>query len=69
MIYLIWMVLQMNYSQLFKDKQHTITIRHRDKDYAEQRKNWNRKIFKKTLQNQDDNSDIYITKYPGMYYS
>ena len=64
MICLIWMVLQMNYSQLFKDKQHTITIRHRDKDYAEQRKNWNSKIFEKTLQNQDDNSDIYITKYP-----
>lgn len=54
----------MNYNQLFKNKQHTITIRHRDLGYAEQKRNWNDKLIKKLLSEQDDVSDIYITKYP-----
>lgn len=41
-----------------------ITIRHRDKDYAEQKRNWNDKTINKVLLDQDDASDIYITKYP-----
>ena len=64
MIYLILMVVLMNYSQVFKDKQHMITVRHRDRDYADQKRNWNSKTIKKILLDQDDASDVYITKYP-----
>ena len=54
----------MDYSKIFQLKQHTITIRSRNGDYPVQKKNWNNSVFDKCIDEQDDNSDIYITKYP-----
>ena len=54
----------MKYSQVFQNKQHTITIRHRGDGYPVQKRNWNDKLIQKVLLEQEDDTDVYITKYP-----
>lgn len=53
----------MSYDWL-KPKQHMITVRDRATGFPKQHKFWNEKIIDKVLAEQNETSDVYITKYP-----
>lgn len=53
-----------NYSWLTK-RQHMITVRDRNGGYAKQYRYWNDEILEKVIAEQNNTSDIYITKYPS----
>lgn len=54
----------MNYDWL-TPRQHIITVRDRETSFAKQFRYWNDAVIKKVLAEQNDTSDVYITKYPS----
>lgn len=44
--------------------QHIITIRDRVTGRARQQRYWNNNVISKIIENQSENEDIYVTKYP-----
>lgn len=54
----------MDYEQLFWKKEHYITIRSRNGDYPIRKLVFNNNQLIKTIKNQKQQTDIYITKYP-----
>lgn len=54
----------MNYDWL-TPRQHTITVRDRETSFAKQYRYWNDAVIKKVLAEQNDTSDVYVTKYPS----
>lgn len=53
----------MNYEFLEKG-QHMLTVRNRETNFAKQSRYWGIDSIKKVLNQQDENEDIYVTKYP-----
>lgn len=54
----------MNYDWL-TPKKHMITVRDRDTGFPKQYRYWNDDVIKKVLSEQNDSSDVYISKYPS----
>lgn len=46
-------------------RQHTIVVRDRASDIPKQYRYWNDAVIKKVLAEQNDTSDVYVTKYPA----
>lgn len=53
----------MSYEFLEKG-QHMLTVRNRETNFAKQSRYWGIDSIRKVLNHQDENEDIYVTKYP-----